>query len=194
MKRVIRSGAHFILAMRVLAMAGTSKRFISMHANTLKSFARIIFGSVWLIDAYFKFQPGFAQNFSSLIQGAAAGQPAWLIPWFSFWVSTTAPNPVLWSYIIAFSELGIALSLIFGFMRRVGYSGGMVLSLLIWAVPEGFGGSYGPSSTDIGTGVIYAIVFLMLITINALEGPSRYSLDYYIEKKFRWWRKFAEFS
>ena len=175
-------------------MAGTNKRFIHKHADTLKSFARMTFGLVWLTDAYFKFQPGFAQNFSSLIQGAASGQPAWLMPWFSFWVSTTMPNPEIWSSIIAFSELAIAISLILGFMRRIGYSGGMLLSLLIWAVPEGFGGPYGPSSTDIGTGIIYAVVFLMLIIINTTEGPSRYSLDYYIERRFKWWRKLAEFG
>jgi nitrite reductase (NO-forming) len=100
----------------------------------------------------------------------------------------------MWAYIIAFSETAVAMSLIFGFMRKIGYSGGFLLSFLIWSVPEGFGGPYGPSSTDIGTGIIYAMVFLMLITINTLEGPSRYSIDYYIERKIRWWKKFAEFG
>ncbi len=168
--------------------------FLHRKAGALKSLARVVFGFVWLTDAYFKFQPGFAQNFSSFIQGAATNHPSWLAGWFSFWVGITATNPALWAYIIAFSELAIALSLIFGFMRKVGYSGGIILSLLIWSVPEGFGGPYGPSSTDIGTGIIYAIVFLMLITINTLEGPSRYSFDYYIERKLKWWKKLAEFS
>jgi nitrite reductase (NO-forming) len=176
-------------------MAGINKSgFIYRNANYIKSIARIAFGFVWLIDAYFKFQPGFAQNFSNLIQSGGQGQPGWLAPWFAFWVNFTSFNPAAWAYIIAFSELAVAISLILGFMRRVGYSGGFVLSLLIWSVPEGFGGPYGPSSTDIGTAIIYAIVFLMLIVINAEQGTSRYSLDYYIERKWKWWKKVAEFN
>ncbi len=176
-----------------MASKGTGP-FFYRNSSILKSLARIVFGVVWLIDASFKFQPSFLQNFSSLIQSGAADQPMWLRGWFGFWTSTTAANPALWAYIIAFSELALAICLIFGFMTKVGYSGGFALSLLIWAVPEGLGGPYGPSSTDIGTGIIYAIVFLMLIIINAAEGPSRYSIDYYLEKKISWWKKLAEFG
>ena len=74
--------------------------------------------------------------------------------------------------------------------------GGVILSVLIWAVPEGFGGPYqsGSGGTDIGTGIIYAIAFLGLILINATYGPSRTSLDYYIERKFPGWARVAEFG
>lgn len=176
-------------------MAGVKKGgFVYRNASYIKSVARITFGFVWLIDAYFKFQPGFVQNFSNLIQAGGQGQPAWLAPWFSFWVNFTSLNPAAWGYVIAFSELAIAISLIFGFMRRIGYSGGFLLSLLIWSIPEGFGGPYGASSTDIGTAIIYAIVFIMLIVINAEQGTSKYSVDSYMEKRFGWWKKLAEFS
>ena len=168
--------------------------FFSRNSRVLKSLCRIIFGAVWLVDAAFKFQPSFISDYSEIITSAAQTAPTWLSGWFAFWVSATSSNPTLWAYIIAFSELAVALSLIFGFMRRIGYSGGFLLSLLIWSIPEGFGGPYGPGSTDIGTGIIYAIVFLMLIMINAMEGPSRYALDFYIEKRVKWWRKLSEFS
>ena len=79
-------------------------------------------------------------------------------------------------------------------MRKVGYIVGIFTSLVIWGVPEGFGGPYGPTSTDIGTGIIYAMVFILFIIINALEGPSHYSVDYYIEQKYNKWRILAEFS
>jgi nitrite reductase (NO-forming) len=168
--------------------------FFAKNAVVLKSVSRVVFGLVWLVDASLKFQPGFLQNFSSLIAFSARGQPSLISGWFAFWVNATSANPVFWAYVIAFSELAVAVSLIFGFMRKVGYGGGFLLSLLIWSVPEGFGGPYGPSSTDIGTGIIYALVFLMLMVINALEGTSRYSLDYYIEKKVKWWKSLAEFG
>ncbi len=59
-------------------------------------------------------------------------------------------------------------------------------------MPEGFGGPYGPSSTDIGTGIIYAFVFLLLMVINATFGPSRWSLDYAIERRWAAWTRIAE--
>ncbi|MGA3021654.1 MAG: hypothetical protein ABSE66_02455 [Thermoplasmata archaeon] len=33
-----------------------------------------------------------------------------------------------------------------------------------------------------------------LILINAAHGPSRWSLDYYIERRFPGWARIAEFS
>ncbi len=170
------------------------KGFVARNIAPIKGALRIAFGLVWLIDAYFKLQNGFLRSFSSLIASGAAGQPQWLSGWFSFWISVTSSNPAFWAYAIAIIELALAISLIFGIMRKVGYIGGFFYSLLIWSVPEGFGGPYGPSSTDIGTGIIYAIVFLLLIAVNAMGGPSRYSLDYKIEKRVRWWRKLAEFG
>ncbi|MCL5433640.1 MAG: hypothetical protein M1538_01510 [Candidatus Marsarchaeota archaeon] len=168
--------------------------FFSRNSLVLNSLYRIIFGVVWLVDATLKFQPGFISGYYDIIISAAQSAPVWLSGWFSFWVSIISSDPVLWAYIIMFSELAVALSLIFGFMRKISYSGGFILSLLIWSIPEGFGGPYGPNTTDIGTGIIYAIVFLMLIMINAIEGSSKYSLDYYIEKRVKWWRKLSEFG
>jgi nitrite reductase (NO-forming) len=89
-------------------------------------------------------------------------------------------------------ELSISVALILGLLRKVAYVGGFLLSLLIWAVPEGFGGPYGPTSTDIGTGIVYAIGFLFLITLNTAFGPSRLSLDWLIERKWPSWKKLAE--
>src|SRR5207245_6909546 len=70
----------------------------------------------------------------------------------------------------------------------------LILSLLIWAIPEGFGGPYGPGSTDIGTGIVYSFVFLSLIIINAMSGTSKYSLDYLIEPRLPSWKRVAEFG
>jgi hypothetical protein len=58
------------------------------------------------------------------------------------------------------------------------------------------GGSYpsGTGGTDIGTGVIYATVFLGPILIHATYGPSRSSLDVYIERRFPRWASGAEFG
>lgn len=159
----------------------------------IKTFIRVIFGIVWLIDGSLKFSPGMSDTFVQMIQGAAAGQPAWLSPWFGFWANIVSVNPAFWVYLIGVGEVLLGLALIFGFIRKISYIAGMALSLFIWGVPEGFGGPYGPGATDIGTGVIYALVFLALMTINAGYGPSRLSLDYWIEKRVKWWHRVAEF-
>ena len=166
--------------------------WITRNVYWLKSFMRIILGVVWLIDGSLKFQPGFVDSFSGLIK--TAGQPAWIQPWFNFWYNVTVGNAAPFVYGIGILEISLGVALVLGLVRKLAYVGGLILSLLIWAVPEGFGGPYGPGSTDIGTGIVYAFVFLSLIIINALSGASKYSLDHLIERRVPSWKRVAEFG
>ncbi len=159
---------------------------------SLKTVVRIIFGVFWAIDGVLKFDPGFVDTFPNMIKDVASGQPPWLAGWFSFWASITSSNPAFYVYSTGLPEVALALCLIFGFVRKLSYTVSLFLSLIIWSVPEGFGGPYGPSSSDIGTGIVYALVSLMLLLINATFGPSRHSLDFLIEKKWPRWQKIAE--
>ena len=161
------------------------------NASGLKTTFRILFGVIWLIDGAFKFAPGLVDDFPSMISGD--GQPSWLQGWFSFWASQASANAAFWVYTTGVLELAVGLGLVFGLMRKVAYIGGAILSLFIWAVPEGFGGPYGTGSTDPGGGIVYAMVFLMLIVINSAYGPSRWSLDYAIERRWPAWAYLAEF-
>ncbi len=169
-----------------------SRNWVVRNVSWLKSFIRIVLGIVWLIDGYLKFSPGLVDSFPALIK--SEGQPSWLQPWFNFWSSVTAANAAPFVYSIGALEVALGMALVFGFMRKIAYLGGMVLSLLIWAIPEGFGGPYGPASTDIGTGVIYSFLFLSLNIINTISGPSKYSLDFLLERKIPFWRRIAEFG
>ncbi|MCI4368259.1 MAG: DoxX family protein [Thermoplasmata archaeon] len=173
---------------------GWTGNWWSRNVSILKTLFRVLFGLIWLIDGAFKFAPGFVDSFTGSV--SPDGQPAWLSGWFTFWANQTATTSqaAFWVYFVGSLELSLGLALIFGFMRKVAYIGGALLSLFIWAVPETFGGPYGPSSTDIGTGAVYAMLFFSIIVINAMAGPSRWSLDYYIEKRVRWWAYFAEFG
>lgn len=155
-------------------------------------FMRVIFGAFWLIDGYLKLQPGMVQAFPDLIKSVAAGQPSWLQGWFSFWESTTAANAGPAVYSIAILELVLGSCLILGVMRKLAYIVSFFYSLVIWSVPEGFGGPYGPGSTDIGTGVVYALTSLLFLLIIGIFGPSPYSLDFQIEKRFPAWKRLAE--
>ena len=165
------------------------------NAVPLKTTFRVLLGIVWLIDGILKFTSGFVDSFLAAVQNSQANAPSWLSGWFSFWASQATSNASLIVYTVGSIEVILGLALITGFMRKIAYAGGVILSLLIWAVPEGFGGPYqsGAGGTDVGTGVIYAIAFLGLILINTAYGPSRYSLDFYIERRFPRWASIAEF-
>jgi nitrite reductase (NO-forming) len=147
---------------------------------------------VWLVDASLKWLPGFRSSFVSTIQEAADGQPAWLHGWFTFWFNLTAPRAALFAHMVAVIETGIALALILGFARKVTYLFAIPFTLMIWATAEGFGGPYASGSSDIGTAIIYAVVFLALIVIEVRTEPSRYTADAWLARRWPGWRRFAE--
>ena len=168
--------------------------WVARNVSWLKSIIRITLGVAWLFDGYLKFQPGMIEALPGFVTTAKYGQPSWLQPWFNFWSQLASSNPVLFAYTIGPIEVALGLALVIGFMRKIVYICGFFFSLLIWSVPEGFGGPYTASTTDIGTGIVYSFVFLSLIMINALSGPSKYSLDYYLEHRYSSWKRFAEFN
>jgi nitrite reductase (NO-forming) len=155
---------------------------------------RAAFGLVWGLDAYFKWQPNFYNNYQSYITEVISGQPGWLMPWFNFWNNLIALNPNVFSWATRIIETVIALGLLLGLVRKWTYVLGGLFALLIWAIPEGFGGPYTPGATDVGAGLIYAFVFLALILLDYVLGRSPYSLDFYIERSAPGWKAFAEWA
>ncbi len=128
---------------------------------------RIAFGLVWAVDAWFKWQPGFINNFSDYLSGAQQDQPVFIHHWIGFWISTVGIDPHLFAYLVAAGETAIAIGLILGVFTNLNYVLGVVLSLIIWSTAEGFGGPYKETSTDIGAAVIYGLVFAGLYLSSA---------------------------
>lgn len=159
-----------------------------------KSAVRIGFGVIWAIDAAFKWRPGFINGFSGMVKGAGQGQPSWLHWFFNLTNNVFTGSPHAWAYGIAVLETLIALALILGFARKTTYIVTIITGLGIWAVAEGFGGPYTATSTDIGAACMYALVALALLMLSLTAGPSRYSVDYYLEQRIPWWHKVAEFG
>jgi uncharacterized membrane protein YphA (DoxX/SURF4 family) len=149
------------------------------------AFTRITFGLVWAIDANFKWQPAFANNFVSYLQETYNGQPAIIQAWLNAWINLVSINPHLFARIVALGETGIAIGLILGLFSNLAYVGGTLLSIVIWAVPEGFGGPYTSGATDIGTGIIYIFGFMGLFLLSA---GQYYGLDKIIRAKLGRWR------
>jgi nitrite reductase (NO-forming) len=157
-----------------------------------KDALRIAFGIIWLIDATLKWLPGFRTGYMDTIMGIRDGQPGWARWWFDFWINLQHPAITFFWALVATAETLIALALIAGFARKVTYIAAIVFSMLIWMTAEGFGGPYTSGSADIGTAIIYAVVFAALLALSYYAGPSRYSADYYLEQKISWWWRVAE--
>src|SRR6516225_11945851 len=128
----------------------------------------------------------------SVIMAEAQGQPGWLRPWFDFWIRFQHPEAMVLAYLAAVIETLIAVALIAGFARKLTYLSAIAFSLVIWGTAEGFGGPYTAGASDIGTAIIYAVVFAGLLALGYYAGPARYSADYYIEQKVSWWWRIAE--
>ena len=138
------------------------------------AFLRIAFGIVWAIDAQFKWQPAFINNFTDYIQEAVDGQPAFIQAWLHFWMNLVNVDPRLFAHLVAWGETAVAIGLIFGIFSNLTYIIGALLTFTIWAIPEGFGGPYSAGATDIGTGIIYMFVFAALYLLSA---GQYYGLD-----------------
>jgi uncharacterized membrane protein YphA (DoxX/SURF4 family) len=128
----------------------------------------------------------------SMVQTAGQGQPSWLQPWFNFWLNSVTSSTTAVYYSIGAIEILLGLVLIVGFLRKPVYVVGILWSLVIWSIPEGFGGPYGSGSTDIGAAVIYAFVFVAMIIAERGAKYGNYSLDALIIRKWNNWKRLSE--
>jgi uncharacterized membrane protein YphA (DoxX/SURF4 family) len=155
-----------------------SKETTALSSWRLKGMGilRIAFGLVWAIDAWFKWQPDFVRNFTSYLTGAVEGQPPAVHAWVDFWIRVVNVNPSLFAYLVAIGETAVAFGLIFGLFSNLTNIAGLLLSVVIWSTAEGLGGPYTAGSTDIGSAIIYVLVFVGLFLANAgvYYGVDRY--------------------
>lgn len=136
-----------------------------------KSFAvlRIVFGAFWLVDAYFKWNPKFIEDFVTYLTNGAQNQPLLIQGWINFWVNIVNVNPHFFAIVVAIAETAIALSLLTGILSKFAMYGGIAMMLVIWSTAEGFGGPYTAGSTDIGAAIIYVLVFIALLLGRSWE-------------------------
>jgi nitrite reductase (NO-forming) len=160
----------------------------------LTSAIRAAFGVIWAVDALLTWRPEFAAHYVGYLENAARGQPAWLSFWFQAWLMVVRPHPLLFVWLTRGLETAVAIALLLGFMRRWTYVLGGILSLLIWATAEGFGGPYVVGAANLGPALVYVLVFVGLIVFDRVEGRTPYSVDYYIERRWPGWARLAEWA
>ena len=86
----------------------------------------------------------------------------------------------------------MAIGLVLGLGRRVLYIAGAFYSLAIWSVPEGFGAPFAPGATDIGTAIMYAILFASLYALDVTANSGAWNLDSALLNRISWWRIFGQ--
>lgn len=153
---------------------------------------RVAFGIIWVVNAGFTWTGQFADHYVGYLHNAAQGQPAWSAFWFNAWIAVVTPHAGLFIWLTRIIETLLAAALMLGIARKSVYFAGALFSLLVWSTAEGFGGPYAVGAANMGAGIVYVLVFIALITINSHFGPSPYSVDYYVEKRWPWWRCVAE--
>jgi|GEM_PF-481733 len=167
--------------------------FIQLPSLSAVTLFRIAFGIVWLVDGGIKFLCLQPSDVIKLVQNASQGQPAWLHPWFNFWTASLTSTPTAFLHGIGLIELSVGCALVLGFLRKSAYLCGIMLSMMIWSIVEGFGGPYGPGSTDVGAAIMYAFIFVAIIIVERSSNYNKYSLDVLIERKLNGWKHLAEF-
>ncbi|MEP6639871.1 MAG: DoxX family protein [Chloroflexota bacterium] len=128
---------------------------------------RITFGLVWAMDAWFKWQPDFIDNFAAYLTGAQQDQPTWVQSWIGFWIDVVNVDLPVFAHLVAIGETAIAVALIFGVLTNLTSLAGIILAIVIWTTAEGFGGPYQSGSADIGSAIIYVLVFVGLVLSQA---------------------------
>jgi uncharacterized membrane protein YphA (DoxX/SURF4 family) len=155
---------------------------------------RLTFGVLFAINAVLKWLPGYRHSYLSGLKGVAQGQPGFLHGWFHFWITLQSGSPAVWADLTGVAETSIALVLLLGVARRPGYLFGAVYMLLVWGVGEGFGGPYSSGATDVGTGIIYTLLFLVLFVTAPTADQEPLSLDRLLVAKYPNWARIADFG
>lgn len=143
---------------------------IDLDSSRAKAIAalRVAFGLLWAFAAWWKWQPAFQHTFLDQIAKAQPGQPQIIQVWISWWINLVSINPLLFARVEALTETALAVCLILGLLSNLTCVVGIILSVVIWASAEGFGGPFQAGvTTDIGTSLPYALLFGTLLVVSA---------------------------
>ncbi|MEO6907268.1 MAG: hypothetical protein ABI210_05205, partial [Abditibacteriaceae bacterium] len=112
---------------------------VSQNAKSFLIFSalRAALGILWLLLAISVCSSGFATHVHQYNQDAFQ-HTSWLTPWFGTWVSVIMPAAGLWVALARILTVFIAFCLLFGFARKTAYILGVIVTLPLWTLMEGY--------------------------------------------------------
>jgi nitrite reductase (NO-forming) len=153
---------------------------------------RISLGILWAILAAETWSGSFLVHVQHYHEAVFQNPPGWLLPWFGTWVSLITPYPELFVGLARFFTTLIAIFLLIGFARKTTYIFGILFTLPLWTLMEGYENTNALGAINLGAAITYILVFLSLILIERLDGTTPYSVDYYIGHSWSGWRHVSE--
>jgi nitrite reductase (NO-forming) len=174
-----------------LAHPQEAKRTLS-RAQVRVAIFRIGFGLFWVLNAWYKLQPGFQKQFVGMVSRAPQNAPAWVKSWIHLWGGFAGAHAALAYPLVVAIETAVAAALLLGFARRPLYLLGAIFSFMIWSVPEAFGRFWTAGQTDLGDSIMYSFIFLALYLVDAGAAGGGWSLDHWIAARVPWWRHISD--
>ncbi len=140
---------------------------------------RVLFGLLWLFDAFWKWQPAFLEHSLSYLRASQVGQPGWIVAYIGLFIHIIRfVGPLLFGLFAALAETLLGLSLLTERGLKWSLQLGFFSSFGVWTTAEGWGGPYAWGSTGnrgdmLGTADMYMIVYLYLIVAYLYKSPKK---------------------
>ncbi len=129
---------------------------------------RIVFGVIWVINTILEANAPYINGFLASIVKRIKGQPDFIRTYLHGVIhvmNLLGPQHVAVGTVVVNALL--AASLLTGVALRPMAWLGVVYTLMLWSTVGGFGGPYVPGATDPGTAIVYALIFLAILSVPA---------------------------
>ena len=140
---------------------------------------RLVLATVWLLDGLFQLQPFMftrgADGLSGMLNGRAAGNPAWIAHTITWNGSIVYHQPILTNTAFAGIQLLIAFGIIYRRTCKPALALSIVWSLGVWWFGEGLGALLSGAGTPFGGGpggvLFYAVLAVLLWPREGSDRP-----------------------
>ena len=144
---------------------GAAPRMVSVaETSPLRSVAaKAIWLLLWATAAFETLRPasrGGAQALSSMIRGAAKGEPSWLSGFNDRVAADVAGHAAAGAVVLAALCVAVALGVLIPGLRRAGVVLAVVLAVAIWVIGQDFGAIATGTGTDPNTGLPLVVLAL----------------------------------
>jgi len=175
------------IALALIAISFLTKRISlfnlsesGLNEPRARTYLRMIFGVIWLVDGILQFQPAMPLGMASgVVQPMAEGTPGWLHSLILGGVGIWNLHPIAFAVGTAWLQIGIAILLIVSNGKVSRYAGGISAAWagLIWLIGNGAGGIF-QSTSSILFGWPGATLFYVIAGVWIAVSNERFKNDF----------------